>query len=1566
MASSDAIVIGEGWISEHYFGTDAKSQSFTARVLERRKQWDESKTSGVPTVRSRFTESRAVLEAELAALSSESVDRERVSQLYSRLVRILGYATSGSTLTRVGPLLKVTTPGIASAARLVLIEAKPVENVEELLEKGPAGHDVETLLEPYELEDGTSLTSVSRTLTTLMVEEDGPAFALVLAGRWLLVAERERWPEGRYLAINLQLVAERNDDKRAGEIDRALTSVDAQSLLPDADTGDIWWSASLEESVRHTVGVSQDLRDGVRLSIEIIANEVVRRRAAAGLDPLPASEAQPLAVQSLRFLYRILFLLYAEASPELGVLPVGASEYEQGYSLDRLRDLTLVELATPQAQAGRHLYESLGKLFEMVDKGHTPPDHKSGGGDEYGVLDQGLTFHSLRADLFLRKATAHIDDVGLGNEAVQRVLRHLLLSKESRGRDRGFISYAELGINQLGAVYEGLMSYTGFFAEEDLYEVAKNGDASKGSWVVPTTRADGISPSDFVTAKDPATFEDRPVVHHRGSFVYRLAGRERQQSASYYTPEVLTKFVVSQALEELLDQDGVTTPAADILELTVCEPALGSGAFAIEAVRQLAEQYLTRRQKELDTRIDPDDYQRTLQQVKAYIALHQVYGVDLNATAVELAEISLWLDTMVEGLSAPWFGLHLKRGNSLIGARRAVFTRAQVEQKAHLTATPTDVPVSELVENLAAERVAGATAGKIHHFLLPHEGWGSATDAKEAKELAPEATAKLKEWRKAIRAKPTKKQLDDLVNLSYRVEVLWQLALRRMQIAEQQIRRDIPLWGAEGLPVGGEVAREKIEASLSDENGAYQRLRQVMDAWTAMWFWPVSAIEEPDVVLPTLNDWISACQKILGQHSEVKSAAQAHGQVGLVRAASWGQLEAVEENELGFAGTWSIADIAKSHTWTPLLQAVAEKHGFFHWSLDFAAPLSRGGFDLQLGNPPWVRPRLDLSSLFAESDPWWQLVDNPPQSVLVSKRNAAVLDEEVRQYVLRESCDVIVIASFMNAEVNYPYLAGLQPDLYRCFIEHTWRTSAASGVVALIHPETHLTDEKARLFRRHVYSRLRRHWQFINEKKLFEIQNQRRFGVNIYGSAGAVSFLNATSLYDPSTVILSFAHRGGGQEPGLKGDDGQWDLRPHASRIQRVTSSDLTAWQSIMEGGTSSGEDAQMVYVTTSGIARILVSLADNKRMRSLGLQFSRGWDEDIDKKKGVFDREWGKVDNWREAILQGSSISVSNGFNKTPNSSMKSHRDWSEIDLEVLPASYLPFTTYKRRVSVKDFDKIYGRWKREDDVDPRDYYRIAWRSMAANTGERTLMSAIIPPGPTHVHAVSAVGSSRLTPWELVNAGAFTSSLIADFLVRAAPKSTIPFAAFQRLPVVVHSPLMLELVLRTLRLNCVTDAYSSIWESAYSPSFNEDSWASVDDVSAFGVSLGEVNKEWQENTPLRVAAHRRKAQIEIDAIVAVLLGLTVDELCLIYRTQFPVLYGYDNREYLYDLNGRLVATSVQQVWRKKGVAITQEERTATNASDNTYTYELPFVNLDREADMRQAYAHFEKLLQERS
>ena len=127
-------------------------------------------------------------------------------------------------------------------------------------------------------------------------------------------------------------------------------------------------------------------------------------------------------------------------------------------------------------------------------------------------------------------------------------------------------------------------------------------------------------------------------------------------------------------------------------------------------------------------------------------------------------------------------------------------------------------------------------------------------------------------------------------------------------------------------------------------------------------------------------------------------------------------------------------------------------------------------------------------------------------------------------------------------------------------------------------------------------------------------------------------------------------------------------------------------------------------------------------------------------------------------------------------------------------------------------------------------------------------------------------------------------------------------------------------------------------------------------------SSGAVGPEWTASTPLRIAEDRRQALVEIDALVALMLGVTADQLCTIYRTQFAVLYGYDHNTYVYDANGRLVPNEVLSVWRKKGDKITGAERTATNQSGHTYIYELPFRLLDREADMRTAYAEFERRL----
>ena len=123
-------------------------------------------------------------------------------------------------------------------------------------------------------------------------------------------------------------------------------------------------------------------------------------------------------------------------------------------------------------------------------------------------------------------------------------------------------------------------------------------------------------------------------------------------------------------------------------------------------------------------------------------------------------------------------------------------------------------------------------------------------------------------------------------------------------------------------------------------------------------------------------------------------------------------------------------------------------------------------------------------------------------------------------------------------------------------------------------------------------------------------------------------------------------------------------------------------------------------------------------------------------------------------------------------------------------------------------------------DSSARDHYRIAWRAMAANTGERTLIPAIIPPGTAHPNGVFSSGSATITGRPLVAAQASLSSLLADFTLRALPKSGIYFPDFSRLPALPHNhPLTTRVVLRALRLNCVTNAYADLWAKCWNDSF---------------------------------------------------------------------------------------------------------------------------------------------------
>ena len=983
---------------------------------------------------------------------------------------------------------------------------------------------------------------------------------------------------------------------------------------------------------------------------------------------------------------------------------------------------------------------------------------------------------------------------------------------------------------------------------------------------------------------------------------------------------------------------------------------MGSGAFAIEAVRQLAEQYLSRRERELGRRVDPEERPKELAKVKAYLALHQVYGVDLNATAVELAEVSLWLDTMVEGLLAPWFGLRLRRGNSLVGARRALYPASQLKKRAWLTAVPEAEPLSQVAAVLddaegSRHHMGGAldVSEKIHHFLLPAKGWGSAVEVpKQVRDLVDAGRLKaLKAWRREITKAPNKTQTKRLTALARRVEVLWEMTLRRLRVAEAEASRRIDLWGRDAqAEAGSTVSREDIEAYLGAPGSAYRRLRLVMDAWCALWYWPLTTEVSP----PSLEEWLKTLEAILG-YGGLASAAN---EPTLAEATTWEDLDRTEKWDFQFASARKMEAVIDEHPWLEVVWDVAKAQGFFHWELDFATVFARGGFDLQVGNPPWVRPDVSVETLLADGDPWWMLTKKPSLADRQERLPRTLARPGVLATVLDGAAETEVLAEFISDQTVYPIMEG-RPDLYRAFMCQVWEHQDDQGISSLIHMETHFTDAKTPGLRAATYRHLRRHWQFINELRLFDIQDQKRYGIHVYGSIRKPSFLHATSLYHPETVSRSLRHDGSGEEPGFKDPHtGTWDLRPHASRIEHIDESALQIWKSVTE--SDDWCSTPMVSTVNSAASHTLAALATQPRIGDLDLQFSTGWNETTDFQKGLFSKQWGSI-SWEDAILQGPHLYVSTPLYKQPNETMRHFQDWTSTDLEALSPSAQPITQYKPAGDRATYDRLYTHW---DDSSARNHYRIAWRTQVPLTGERTLTPSIIPPGSAHVDGLYSASSPQHHEDGLVLASATLSSLLVDFYTRSRGFSHIRSSAANSQPTVSPaSPLARHVRYRTLRLNCLTDAYADLWAKCWDESFVTDA------PILERYDERPIGSEWTADTPLRRAEDRRNAQAEIDVMVAMMLGVPIEDLCTIYRTQFAVLYDYDHGRgqgaYVYDANGRQLPTPVRQAWEKRQRPTSNEdmplsERTHTHpGSGVSYVYDLPFRIRDRESDFRRIH-----------
>ncbi len=424
----------------------------------------------------------------------------------------------------------------------------------------------------------------------------------------------------------------------------------------------------------------------------------------------------------LAVLMRLVFLLYAE---DRGLIPsrddaAARAFYDQGYGVRSLH-LRLLEdeaLHPDTMEERRGAWYRLLALFRLVH----------GGERTHWMRGRGGKLFDPAAFPFLQGQNGPDNPISVppvSDGCVLRVLDGLLTLKGER------LSYRALDVEQIGSVYETVMGFTAQTAagpslairagKRDRTPVFVNLSAllaqptkERTKWLkehtergkFPAKAEKAIAAARDETALAVAFAE---VVDERGSPGGRVwpAGTpllqptdERRRTGSHYTPRDLTGPIVRHALEPAFERIGAVATPDDVLSLKVCDPAMGSGAFLVEACRQLAARLVEawRVHEDLRPALPPDEDEEL--HARRLVAQKCLYGVDRNPMATDLARLSLWLATLARDHEFTFLDHALKTGDSLVG-----LTRAQVERMGWA-----DDAQRSLFENLVPERLRAAIA----------------------------------------------------------------------------------------------------------------------------------------------------------------------------------------------------------------------------------------------------------------------------------------------------------------------------------------------------------------------------------------------------------------------------------------------------------------------------------------------------------------------------------------------------------------------------------------------------------------------------------------------------------------------------------------------------------------------------------------------------------------------------------------------------------------------------------------------------------------------------------------
>ncbi|WP_103531370.1 Eco57I restriction-modification methylase domain-containing protein [Streptomyces sp. SM11] len=372
-----------------------------------------------------------------------------------------------------------------------------------------------------------------------------------------------------------------------------------------------WLEKWRAEAVTSGTRALDQLRLGVQNALTVLGTGFLRHPDNAAL----REDTDPKALRDalLRLVYRLLFVFVAE---DRGALLDGAPDdprrkaYERYFSSARLRE----RARRRQGTAHGDQYEALRIVLDALGA--------EGGRPELALPGLGGLFSRTDAD-------TPLDGLKLSNESLLAAVRHLAQVRDPGARRWRPVDYRHLDAEELGSVYESLLE-----------------------------------------------LEPKHSAADRSFELVEVAGNTRKTTGSYYTPSSLIECLLDTTLTPVIDDAvkrgeqraaaaGRPDPADDIvaelLSLTVCDPACGSGHFLVASARRIAKRVASVREH------NPEPTPGAMRHALREVVSRCIYGVDLNPMAVELAKVSLWLEAMEPGRALGFLDAHVKRGNGLIG-----------------------------------------------------------------------------------------------------------------------------------------------------------------------------------------------------------------------------------------------------------------------------------------------------------------------------------------------------------------------------------------------------------------------------------------------------------------------------------------------------------------------------------------------------------------------------------------------------------------------------------------------------------------------------------------------------------------------------------------------------------------------------------------------------------------------------------------------------------------------------------------------------------------------------------